>query len=169
MHTDVFLKNLFPPPCKPSRCAGCTTTMRRSTNLTNPTRECDRVSSRECVKTAAAHQQRANVSSGNNNAAFVALWPPSNAQLCKALLPVVSLTLERDLAGNPLPSQPKAPCSKRLKEAAACEWRLCAHPLFASSALSRSRRLHVQSRAPTTPSLCKTSNAQLATRSTEIY
>jgi hypothetical protein len=53
-----------------------------------------------------------------------------------------------------VPSQPKAPCSKRLEtaaEAATCEWRLCAHPLFASSALSRARRLHVQHRSQRQP------------------
>jgi hypothetical protein len=46
------------------------------------------------VKTTAAHHKPSNVSSVNNNAAFVALRPPSNAQLYKALLPVVSFTLK---------------------------------------------------------------------------
>ena len=38
--------------------------------------------------------------------------------------------------------QAKAPYSKRVNTAAqdaTCEWRLCAHPLFASSALSRAK------------------------------
>ena len=86
-----FSHNLF--PCKRSRCAACTTTMRTRTNLTHATRAYDRVSSRHCVKATAAHHKPANVSSVNKNAAFVALRPPSNAQLCKALLPDDTLNL----------------------------------------------------------------------------
>jgi hypothetical protein len=39
-------------------------------------------------QTTAAHQQRANMSSVNKNAAFVALRPGSSAQLYEALLSV---------------------------------------------------------------------------------
>jgi hypothetical protein len=42
--------------------------------------------------------------------------------------------------GDAVALQPKAPYSKRVNTAAedaTCEWRLCAHTLFASSALSR--------------------------------
>jgi hypothetical protein len=73
-----FSHNLF--PCKRSRCAACTTTMRTRTNLTHATRAYDRVSSCHCVKTTAAHHKPANVSSVNKNAAFVALRPPSAQQ-----------------------------------------------------------------------------------------
>ncbi len=93
------------------------------------------------------------MSSVKKNAAFVALRPPSNAHLCKALLPVVSLTLNTEQEIRWHCSQ-RLPYSQRLKtvaEAATCEWRLCAHPLFASSALSRARRLHVQHRSQRQP------------------
>ncbi len=88
------------------------------------------------------------MSSLKKNAAFVALRPPSIAQLFKALLPVVSRTpnTEREIK--------RLPFSQRLKtvaEAATCEWWLCAHPLFASSDLSRARWLHVQHRSQRLP------------------
>ena len=82
-------------PCKPSRCAACTTTMRRSSNLTHATRACDRLSSRQCVKTTAAHHKPANVSSVNNNARHLSRCGLQRARVqSSALLPVVSFTLE---------------------------------------------------------------------------
>ena len=153
-------------PCKRSRCAACTTTMRTSTRFTHATRAYVMVSSCHCVEATAAHHKRVNVSTVNKNAAFVALRPPSSAQLCKALR---SCRLSRSLlrlGGKSAAIAAKGPMlqtpgdcgrSGNMRMAAACAPAICVKRSVAGSAAPRA----TQDAAPTTPSLCKASRAQL--------
>ena len=94
-----------------------------------------RLSSRQCAQTSAAHQQRANVR--------------STAAGCQP----------HSFAGNAVALQPKAPCSKMPDHCVAsrnmrfAEWRLCAQPPVASSAVSavKARRLDAQRRSQRQP------------------
>ena len=116
-----------------------------------------RLSSRQFAQTTAAHQQRANVR--------------STAAGCQP----------HSFAGNAVALQPKAPCSKMPDHCVAsrnmrfAEYRLCAQPPVASSALSavKARRLDAQRRSQRQPhhhsARPATVNAQLNIGSAEIY
>ena len=94
-----------------------------------------RLSSRQFVQTSAAYQQRANLQ--------------GTAACCQP----------HSFAGNAVALQPKAPCSKMPDHCVAsrnmrfAEWRLCAQPPVASSAVSavKARRLDAQRRSQRQP------------------
>ena len=150
--------------------------MRTSTNFTHATRAYDRVSSRQCVKATAAHHKPANVSSVNKNAAFVALRPPSSAQLCKptaagcqavtgSLLRLGGKSAAIAAKGSMLQAPGDCGGSGNMRMAAVCAPAVCFERSIAGTAAPRA----TQVAAPTTPSLCEASNAQLNIGSAAIY
>ena len=90
----------------------------------------------------------------------------------EALLPVVRLTLntERDIPWHYSQRLPYSQRPKTVAEAATCEWRLCAPAIcFKRSVAGTAAPRATQVAAPTTPSLCEASNAQLNIGSAGIY
>ena len=88
----------------------------------------------------------------NKNAAYVALRPPSSAQLCKALPPVVRPTLCGrcgGIAGKGSLLQTRQHCGARrnMRMAAVCAPAVC----FKRSIAGKARRLHVQRRSQRQP------------------